>query len=212
MVLMKLYTLCFILFSFVFFKFSEGFQFDLESRSTKCFMEELPANFDVNGHIQAYPAYAQHIDFTVSNPTGLVVVEKRDIKKDDFTFKATVPGDHRFCFYNRLDKTSRFSAGLKTRIKFELATGTETVDYEGVARREDLKPVEVNLRMMEDSVKSILSEYDYLRKREQKMRTTNDSTHRRVQWIGLFSFVFVGGFAVGQVMYLKKFFRKKKII
>ncbi len=38
-------------------------------------------------------------------------------------------------------------------VKFDLLVGQESVDYTKVARREHLKPVEINLRIMEDVVK-----------------------------------------------------------
>jgi p24 family protein delta-1 len=40
--------------------------------------------------------------------------------------------------------------------------GTETNDYEKIAKEEHLKPIEINLRMMEDIVKSIHEEVKYL--------------------------------------------------
>ena len=61
---------------------------------------------------------------------------------------------------------------MKLRITFNILTGTETFDYASVARKEHLKPVEINLRMMEDIVRQIHSEYIYFKDREAAMRYT----------------------------------------
>lgn len=101
---------------------------------------------------------------------------------------------------------------MQRRISFDILTGTETFDYESLARKEHLKPVEVNLRMMEDIVKSIHNEYVYFHHREGSMRTTNDSTDSRLTFLGAFSIIFMIGFAVAQVFYLKNYFISKKVV
>lgn len=65
-----------------------------------------------------------------------------------------------------------YQRGMKRRIAFRVLTGTETFDYQKLARKEHLKPVEINLRMMEDTVKQIYNEYLYFKAREAAMRQT----------------------------------------
>jgi hypothetical protein len=44
-----------------------------------------------------------------------------------------------------------------------------------------LKPIEVELRRIEDVITEIVNDMDYLRYREQSMRNTNESTNERVK-------------------------------
>ncbi len=139
-------------------------------------------------------------------------MDRRNIRKGDFSLVAKEGGEYSFCFYNRLTPGATYYPGLKRRITFDVLSGTDTFDYEQLARKEHLKPVEVNLRMMEDIVKSIHAEYVYFRHRESDMRQTNESTNARISWLGTLSTLVMIAFALGQVFYLKNYFIKKKLI
>ena len=65
---------------------------------------------------------------------------------------------------------------------------------------------------MEDTVDEIHREMLYMREREAMMRNTNESTNARVLWFSFFSIVVLLGMGVWQVLYLKKFFKSKKLI
>lgn len=120
----------------------------------------------------------------VTDPSGRVLVDKKDVNKVDFNFVATHGGEYSLCFFNKMLPGVSYHAGLARRVNFDVLTGTETFDYENLAKKEDLKPVEVNLRMMEDIVKSIHSQYVYFRNRANAFGHTTESTHARVQWLG----------------------------
>jgi len=66
-----------------------------------------------------------------------------------------------------------FSVGLKRRVELEIKTGVDAKDYSEVAKAEQLKPLELELRKMQDSVNAILVEMLYMRGREETMRNTN---------------------------------------
>lgn len=53
----------------------------------------------------------------------------------------------------------------------------------------------------------IVSEMDYLRTREQKLRDTNESTNNRVKWFGFSTTFLLIGLWVWQVLYLRAYFR-----
>jgi hypothetical protein len=190
----------------------DAFQFDLPARDFKCFREELVDNFDVYGEYDVGPGHSQKIDFRVIDSKGDLLVDRRNVKSGDFSFKTKEGGEHSFCFFNRLSAGAPYHQGLSRRISFDVLTGSETFDYEQLARKEHLKPVEVNLRMMEDIVKGIHAEYVYFRNRESGMRGLTESTNWRITYIGLLSIFLMFGLAAGQIYYLRTFFIKKKLI
>ena len=55
-------------------------------------------------------------------------------------------------------------------------------DWSAIQAAEKLKPVETELRRIEETVNEIVNEMEYLRLREQKLRDTNESTNERVKW------------------------------
>jgi len=54
-----------------------------------------------------------------------------------------------------------------------LKTGSEAIDYNEVAKTEKLKPVELEMRKMENILDSVVSELDYMKEREEALRDTN---------------------------------------
>eukprot|EP01027_Heterolobosea_sp_BB2_P020707 GEZU01029578.1.p1 GENE.GEZU01029578.1~~GEZU01029578.1.p1 ORF type:complete len:123 (+),score=14.89 GEZU01029578.1:87-455(+) len=79
-----------------------AFKFDLDARSFKCFTEELPPKFEVHGEYAAAGGYSQFVDFRVTSPTGVAVINEKDINSGDFSFTTEEGGEYTFCFYNRL--------------------------------------------------------------------------------------------------------------
>lgn len=56
-------------------------------------------------------------------------------------------------------------------VEFEI--GSETIDYLKLAEKEKLKPMELELRKLEDLVKDVIEDMEHLQRREEKMRNTN---------------------------------------
>lgn len=67
--------------------------------------------------------------------------------------------------------------------------------------------MEADLRRIEAMVAEVVSEMEYLRKREQKLRDTNESTNERVKWFAFGTMAMLVGLGVWQVIYLRAYFR-----
>jgi len=76
-----------------------------------------------------------------------------------------------------------------------------------VQATEKLKPVETELRRIEEMVQEIVAEMDYLRTREQKLRDTNESTNNRVKWFAFGTMGMLVALGAWQVVYLRAYFR-----
>jgi hypothetical protein len=75
-----------------------------------------------------------------------------------------------------------------------------------------LTPLEEQLKVSIGSAKAILNEMDYMEKREARMRRTADSINRNVRWFSYLSITILLTVSFLQVRYLKRYFRKKKIM
>eukprot|EP00731_Ephydatia_muelleri_P028223 Em0019g1096a len=93
-----------------------------------------------------------------------------------------------------------------------LKHGVEAKNYEDVAKAEKLKPMEMELRRLEDLAESIVNDFAYMRAREQEMRDTNESTNSRVLYFSIFSMICLVFLAAWQIFYLRRFFQAKKLI
>ncbi|KAK4697741.1 p24 family protein delta-1, partial [Lecanoromycetidae sp. Uapishka_2] len=115
------------------------------------------------------------------------------------------------CFENQLS-TSQAVMNPSRHIELDIDIGADARDWSAIQAQEKLKPVETELRRVEELVAEIVSEMDYLRTREQKLRDTNESTNERVKWFAFGTMGMLVGLGAWQVVYLRAYFRSKHLI
>ena len=99
------------------------------------------------------------------------------------------------------------SANPKRHIELDIEIGADARDWSAIQAQEKLKPVEADLRRIEAMVAEVVSEMEYLRKREHKLRDTNESTNERVKWFAYGTMGMLMALGVWQVVYLRAYFR-----
>lgn len=92
-------------------------------------------------------------------------------------------------------------------VELDIDIGADAKDWSGIAAAEKLKPVETELRRIEETVNEIVTEMEYLRGREQKLRDTNESTNERVKWFAFGTMGMLVGLGAWQIVYLRAYFR-----
>lgn len=92
-------------------------------------------------------------------------------------------------------------------IELDVDIGADARDWSNIQAQEKLKPIETDLRRIEEIVAEVVSEMEYLRAREQKLRDTNESTNERVKWFAFGTMGMLVGLGVWQVIYLRAYFR-----
>jgi hypothetical protein len=97
-------------------------------------------------------------------------------------------------------------------VELDIDIGADAKDWSAIQATEKLKPVEADLRRIEEMVAEVVAEMDYLRTREQKLRDTNESTNTRVKWFGWGTTFLLIGLWAWQIMYLRAYFRSKHLI
>lgn len=155
-----------------------------------------------------------------------IVGEQRTV----FTSHADAAFD--ICFENLLEGRTSFFPGISLRsaerrtddshdaaatdkyvenpvrsVELDVDIGADAKDWSAIQATEKLKPVETELRRIEEMVAEIVNEMDYLRLREQKLRDTNESTNTRVKWFGMCTTFLLIGLWAWQIMYLRAYFR-----
>ncbi|KAF9122897.1 vesicle coat component [Mortierella sp. 14UC] len=116
------------------------------------------------------------------------------------------------CFTNVLASGYKPDPKYTRVVDVDFDIGSETIDYLKLAEKEKLKPMEVELRKLEDMVRDVIENMEHLQQREEKMRNTNESTNARVQWFSTMTMVVLIALGAWQIVYLKQFFRKKRLI
>lgn len=92
-------------------------------------------------------------------------------------------------------------------VELDVDIGADARDWSAVQAAEKLKPVETELRRIQESVNEIVNEMEYLRLREHKLRDTNESTNERVKWFAFGTMGMLVGLGAWQVVYLRAYFR-----
>ncbi|EAW10745.1 emp24/gp25L/p24 family protein [Aspergillus clavatus NRRL 1] len=149
-----------------------------------------------------------HIKDALGNDHG----RPRDIAgetRQAFTSVADTAFD--VCFENKLVSHHGHS-NLFESIELDVEIGADARDWSSIQAQEKLKPVETDLRRIEEMVAEIVNEMEYLRAREQKLRDTNESTNERVKWFAFGTMGMLIGLGVWQVIYLRAYFRSKHLI
>lgn len=95
----------------------------------------------------------------------------------------------------------------KRHIELDIDIGADAKDWSAIQAGEKLKPVETELRRIEELVNEVVNELEYLKTREQKLRDTNESTNERVKWFALGTMGMLAGLGAWQIVYLRAYFR-----
>lgn len=142
---------------------------------------------------------------------------------NDYHRPKDVVGENRYAFTSHADSafdvcfeniyTSSANSNINPRhVELDIDIGADAKDWNAIQAGEKLKPVEAELRRIEEVVGEIVTEMDYLRSREQKLRDTNESTNERVKWFALGTMGMLVSLGAWQVVYLRAYFRSKHLI
>lgn len=132
----------------------------------------------------------------------------------DVCFMNTATGR---CMQNLLHdviKTNLFPASYTQHrhVELDIDIGADARDWSAVQAAEKLRPVDTELRRIEENINEIVNELEYLRTREQKLRDTNESTNERVKWFAFGTMGMLVGLGAWQIVYLRAYFRSKHLI
>ncbi|XP_033217378.1 transmembrane emp24 domain-containing protein bai isoform X2 [Belonocnema kinseyi] len=184
----------------------------LEPNQHKCLKEEIQANVLVTGEYEVSEAHGQKVDYVIKDSRGHILSQKEDIphgKSLKFSFVTEVYDTFEICFTSHVPNQER---GMRQEVSLITKRGIEAKSYEGIGEASKLKPIEVELKKLEDLSEAIVQDFARMRKNEEEMRDTNESTNARVLYFSIFSMFCLLGLATWQVFYLRRYFRAKKLI
>ncbi|KPJ01520.1 Transmembrane emp24 domain-containing protein bai [Papilio xuthus] len=193
----------------IFWRGCQGIMWSLAPNTQKCLKEELHANVLVAGEYEVGEAPGQRVDYIVRDSKGHILSQKDSINKGKFTFVTETYDTFEVCFISKVPPERR---GISQEVFLNIKVGFEAKNYEGIGEAAKLKPMELELKRLEDLSEAIVQDFTLMRKREEEMRDTNESTNNRVLFFSIFSMVCLLGLATWQVLYLRRYFKAKKLI
>jgi len=183
--------------------------FKLQPNAQKCLREEIHKDVLVSGAFEITDAPGQTVNLAVIDSKGGFLWKKDTAEKGRFTFTTDEYEVYEICFYSKVPHGQR---GFPQDVYLSTKHGVEAKSYEGLDEAAKLKPLEVDLKRLEDLSESIVKDFAFMRIREEEMRDTNESTNSRVLYFSIFSMLCLLGLATWQVIYLRQFFKSKKLI
>ncbi|KAF2363988.1 GOLD domain [Trinorchestia longiramus] len=187
----------------------QAIMFGLQPGSVKCLKEEIHKDVLVTGDYKIGNAVGQVVDLKVTDGKGHILFSKDEADGGKFAFTTEDYDVFEICFISRVQQGHR---GIVQEVTLDTKHGVEAKSYEALGEAAKLKPLEIELKRLEDLSESIVKDFVYMRQREEEMRDTNESTNSRVLYFSLFSLCCLVGLATWQVLYLRKFFKAKKLI
>ncbi|XP_060557513.1 transmembrane emp24 domain-containing protein 10-like [Ruditapes philippinarum] len=187
----------------------DALMFHLSPNQKKCLKEEIHKDVLVTGVYELSDGPGQKTNLAVTDSKGHTLYSKEDAHKGKFAFTTEEYDMFEVCFESKMIAGGQ---GSDREVSLDMKHGVEAKSYDDLAKAEKLKPLEVELRRLEDLSKSIVDDFAYMRAREEEMRDTNESTHSRVMYFSLFSMLCLLGLATWQVLYLRRYFKAKKLI
>jgi len=202
--LFSVFGLCLLYLSTV-----NSISFHLQPNAQKCLREEIHKDVLVTGDYEVTEIPGQTVDLHVIDSKGGFLAKKDHAEKGRFTFTTDEYEMYEICFQSKVPQSQR---GFPQEVSITTKHGVEAKNYEGLDEAAKLKPLEVELKRLEDLSESIVKDFGFMRIREEEMRDTNESTNSRVLYFSIFAMLLLLGLATWQVLYLRKFFKAKKLI
>ncbi|PIK57086.1 putative transmembrane emp24 domain-containing protein 10 [Apostichopus japonicus] len=150
--------------------------FMLPQNTRKCLMEEIHKDVLVTGEYKLSPAPGHKTSLKVGDSKGHTLYSKEDALEGKFAFTTDDKEVVEICFISKIDPGVR--AAPSREVFLDVKHGVEAKSYEDVAKSEKLKPMEIELRRLEDLSEAIVNDFAYMKKREEEMRDTNVSRRK----------------------------------
>ncbi|XP_065184134.1 transmembrane emp24 domain-containing protein 10-like [Sycon ciliatum] len=189
---------------------ANGLSFYLTPGEKRCLKEEVHKQQMVVGQYSISDGEPA-VSILATDQAGHTLFSKENAKQGKFAFTEDEFEVVDICFKSH---TNAVASHIKTsrEVKLTLKHGAEARNYDQIAKAEKLKPLELELRRLEDLAQEVVNDFQYMREREKEMRDTNESTNSRVFWFSIFSIGCLVTLATWQVFYLRDYFKKQKLI
>ncbi|XP_055352236.1 transmembrane emp24 domain-containing protein 10-like [Paramacrobiotus metropolitanus] len=187
--------------------------FHLPPNQRKCLREEVQKDDLIKGDFELSVTSPDiKTDIEILDSRGHKLFNKQDAQKGKFAFSVEEYEIIEMCFETKFDVPYGRPAPPPREITFNILHGVEAKNYDDLAKAEKLKPMEAELRRLEDLSDAIVESFNHMRKREEEMRGTNEQTSSKILYFSVFSMVCLLSLTTWQVMYLRRFFKAKKLI
>ncbi len=132
----------------------------------------------------------------------LIIQENSKYIKIGYT--ASEPGNHQICIDNL--------GNNEEKLTFEFLTGIAARDYSEVAKKSNLKPIELNLKKLEDMVTYLIKELSAIMAHEESSLAINDTLSNKIILFSMITLISMIAVGLIETLYIRRYLQKRKLI
>ncbi|MED6148925.1 hypothetical protein PIB30_057586 [Stylosanthes scabra] len=192
----------------------ESFKFELNSGGAKCVAEDMKIHtmnvgkYDITNPNDAQPLPDSHrVNVRVTSIGGNTYHLGEKVASGQFSFVAGEAGDYIACF-----RAVEHDPPITLTIDFDWKLGVKTIGGNNVAKQSQVEIMVLQLKQMQESASSIREEMINLRLGQEKGEEFDLKSLHRIFLLSYISIFIILSVAGMQLMHLKRFFEKKKLI
>ncbi|GMM37813.1 Erv25 protein [Saccharomycopsis crataegensis] len=213
---MQLPVISSLILFFIYLGSTQALRFDVPASSSRttpfCIRDFVTENQLVVAkiHSSGHVGDGQVLNFYIVDSVGNEYRRKKDFAGNvrvAFTSHSNSAFD--VCFENTAVHRGR---SLSREVELDIEAGAAARDWNAIQAAEKLKPAEVELRRIEELTDELVDELNYLKRREERLRDTNESTNTRVKNFSVCAIFLLMALGAWQVNYLRNYFRSKHIL
>lgn len=146
-----------------------------------------------------------HPEFVETQIEELIYQENRaDLCRIKYAFSTQVTGVTTVCLSN-IDT-------INNSYDFELNHGIDAKDYTNIAKKQNLKPAETDILMVEDFVKEMKATAESIWVKESHKLEISEAFNSNLVWASFFGIIVIVAFAGFEYFVIKSYFKQKKLI
>ena len=119
-------------------------------------------------------------------------------------FTASEMGNHQLCLENFEHKD--------LRVNFEFLSGVAAKDYSDIAKKSNLKPIELNLKKLEDMLSYLIHDISTILVHEEHTLALNDSLSNKIILFSMITLISMISIGLMETFYIRKYLQNRKII
>ena len=98
------------------------------------------------------------------------------------------------------------------RLDFEFLSGVSAKDYSAIAKKSNLKPIELNIKKLEDMTNYVIKEFTNMISNEEGNLALNDSLSNRIISFSMITIVAMVILGVLETLYIRNYLKRRKVI
>lgn len=184
------------------------------NQGRRCLSQWLPKSTHIRVRakvLPGFPGQSMNVEIHDDSPYMNQYGARNQLDEATFRFDTQAHANVIVCFQNTLE--SHFPMdGRSLTVQFKMESGAIAEDFHKIQQEEKLKPMEMELRRLAMTLDDVQDELQYLKMRESTLRDRNEGMNAKVKSFSFFSIGVLVVVAVYQVLYLRRFFKQKKLI